>query len=262
MTDQVNTELLEEPKVDDVVAEEGQSEPDDQNDYQSTKLGKAFEREKKKAFDRGYDKAKREMLMQQQQEPQMQAPDAMQQEAPAQAPAPQSLGGMPQMSQEQIAQLISQQLPQHLQALMQEAQAKQEAASNQQMINGFIDKLRAAKDQHPGLEEELSNYDYRKGSGMTEIVMAANQLDNTADIMREVVDHPNKMANLVTLAKEQPYALNKAMQALSASIKRNQEAVAQEQQSQDPMSRLKPSPQAGADNGSMSVQDFRKMFSV
>jgi hypothetical protein len=78
--------------------------------------------------------------------------------------------------------------------------------------------------------------------------------------MQEVIEHPNKMANLITLAKDQPYALQQAMQALSASIKRNQEAVAQEQESKDPMSRLKPSPQAGADNGAMSVNDFRQMF--
>jgi predicted nucleic acid-binding Zn-ribbon protein len=167
---------------------------------------------------------------------------------------------MPQMSQEDIAKLISQQLPQHLQSMMQEAQQKQQAAKNEEMIQGFVQKLRSAEEKHPGLEEKLGNYDYKQGSGMTEIVMAANQLENTADIMQEVIEHPNKMANLITLAKDQPYALQQAMQALSASIKRNQEAVAQEQESKDPMSRLKPSPQAGADNGAMSVNDFRQMF--
>jgi hypothetical protein len=60
--------------------------------------------------------------------------------------------------------------------------------------------------------------------------------------------------------QDQPYLAQKNLQKLSASIKQNMSAKAEEAQARDPYSQLKPSPTAGMDNGSMSVSDFRKMF--
>lgn len=255
MSDTVDTELLEEPQVD-AVSEDAAPEDNVSKTFDSETVQKIVARERKKAAEKAYEKAKREILMQQEQE-QMQAAQAAPQ---AQAQAPSSLGGMPQMSQEDIQKLISQQLPQHLASFINEAKQKQQDEIQAQQVEGFVSKMRAAEERYPGIEEKLNNYDYSPNSGMTEIVLAANNLENTADIIKEVTDHPNKLANLITLAKSQPYALNEAMQALSASIKRNQDALSQEQQSKDPMNRLKPSPNTGTDSGDASVSDFRKLF--
>jgi hypothetical protein len=81
-----------------------------------------------------------------------------------------------------------------------------------------------------------------------------------ADIMKELLDNPMKMGNLMTLMYTQPQMAQKAMADLSNSIKTNQDALAQEKQAQDPMSQLKPSTSAGMDNSAMSVSDFKKMF--
>lgn len=249
MSEMVETELLEGPQ-EEVVSEAVAEEPEHNRSktFDNETVQKIVARERKKAA----EKAKREILMQLQQE-QMQQPEAQgQAQAPVNGQAPSSLGGMPQMSQEDIQRLISQQLPQHL------ANYISEETQNRQ-IEGFVNKMRAAEEKYPGLEEKLNNYDYSPGSGMTEIVMAANNLENTADIIKEITDHPQKLANLITLVK-QPYALNQALQSLSASIKTNQDALAKEQQSQDPLNRLRPSANTGLDNGNMSVSDFRKMF--
>ncbi len=250
MSDMVDTDLLEEPQVE-AVSIEAPSEDNVQKTFDNETVQKIVARERKKAAEKAYEKAKREILMQQEQEQMQEAQAAPQ--GQQQAPAASSLGGMPQMSHEDIQKLISQQLPQHLASYINEAKQTQQ-------IEGFVSKMRAAEERYPGIEEKLNNYDYSPNSGMTEIVLAANNLENTADIIKEVTDHPHKLANLITLAKSQPYALNEAMQALSSSIKRNQEALAQEQQSKDPMNRLKPSPNTGTDSGDASVADFRRLF--
>ena len=78
--------------------------------------------------------------------------------------------------------------------------------------------------------------------------------------MKEVLDHPAKLTELLSNVADQPYIAQKQLMKLSQSIKTNQQALAEEAQARDPMSQLKPSQNAGMDNGAASVADFRKMF--
>lgn len=244
MTQEVNAEELD-PQVNDEessVSDETETPEDNERKFDNKTVQLIVKRERNKAYEKGMrDKA---MEMQQQ----AQAPEPEQQAAGQQ----QSLGGMPQMSQEQMRQLMAQEMPHHLEQYVTKVK-------NDQMIESFVGKMRAAEEKYPGLEEKLNKYDYSHGNGMTDLILAANNMENTADIMKEITDNPNKMANLLILAKQQPFAMNEAMQKMSGSIKQNQDATEAEQQSKDPMSRLKPSANTGADNGAMSVADFRKM---
>lgn len=255
MTDDVNTDVLEETPVADNVETIGEEVPEkEERMYDNKTVSLIVERERKKAAEKAYEKGKREALMElqaQQQSPQQGQEAPTQQQQGGQQ---QSLGGMPQMNQEQMRQMMQQEMPQHLEHYINQVK-------NDQQVESFVSKMRAAEEKYPGLEEKLNKYDYAHGNGMTDLVLAANNLENTADIMKEITDNPHKMANLLVLAKQQPFAMQDAMQKLSGSIKQNQDASAQEAQSKDPMSRLKPSANAGADNGAMSVQDYRKMFS-
>lgn len=249
MTQEVNTEVLEQPIEDDADSTEGQEvEPNENNErmFDNKTVQLIVKRERLKAAEKAYAKGKHEALMEQMQQAEQAAPEQAQQQGG-------SLGGMPQMSQEQMRQLMAQEMPHHLEQYVTKVK-------NDQQVESFVSKMRAAEEKYPGLEEKLNKYDYTHGNGMTDLVLAANNLENTADIMKEITDNPHKMANLLVLTK-QPFALQEAMQKLSGSIKQNQDAVEAEQQSKDPMSRLKPSANAGADNGAMSVADFRKMFS-
>lgn len=220
---------------------EPQSEP--VNDMLDKSIvSKIVERERLKA----YAKGKQEALMElQQQAPQESAPvQQMQQQAP------QQLGGMQQMSVADIERMIAERAPQLLQDHVNQMQ-------NKQTVDSFVAKMQAAEAKHPGLEAQLEELDY---STMAPLVSLANNMENTADIMKELLDNPMKMGNLMTLMYTQPKMAQKAMMELSNSIKTNQEALAQEKQAQDPMSQLKPSTSAGMDNSAMSVSDFRKMF--
>jgi hypothetical protein len=157
---------------------------------------------------------------------------------------------MQQMSAADIERMIAERAPQLLQDHVKQVR-------NQQTVDSFVAKMQAAEAKYPGLEAKLNEIDY---SSMAPLISLANDMENTGDVMKEILDNPMKMANLLTLQYTQPAMAKRAMMELSNSIKTNQDALAQEKQAQDPMSQLKPSTSAGMDNSAMSVSDFRKMF--
>lgn len=237
------TEVLE--NVDQGVMPEAEPHGEPVNDMlDKSTVSKIVERERLKAYAKGKQEALME-LQQQQQAPQESAPVAQMQQQ-----APQQLGGMQQLSSADIERMIAEKAPQLLQDHVNQMQ-------NKQTVDSFVAKMQAAEAKHPGLEAQLEELDY---STMAPLVSLANNMENTADIMKELLDNPMKMGNLMTLMYTQPKMAQKAMMELSNSIKTNQEALAQEKQAQDPMSQLKPSTSAGMDNSAMSVSDFRKMF--
>ena len=222
--------------------------------FKSSQVKKVVEREKAKAFERG----KREALMQLQQE-QQQIP-AEQQQAPIQQQQQpvfngqsQGMGGMQQMSQADIERMIAEQAPQALQQHVQKLQ-------QEQMVNTFVQKMQQAEQKYPGLEAELNNLNYNDPR-MHSFIAMANQMENTGEIMKEVMDNPTKMESLLNMAYNQPYQAQKALKSLSDSIKTNQTAKAEEAQARDPMSQVKSSTTSGAESQhDMSVQDLRRLL--
>ena len=247
MTDEL--ENVEQPEISPEPAP--QSEPVDDVLPKAT-VSKIVERERLKA----YEKGKREALMELQQ--QQQAPiQQEQQAAPQSAPMPQGgqqqgLGGMQQLSPADIERMIAEQAPQALQAHVQRLQ-------QDKMVNDFVTKMQEAEQRYPGLEAELNNLNY-EDPRMHKFIALANQSENTGDIMKEVLDNPTKLENLLNMASNQPHLAMKALSSLSDSIKTNQQALAEESQARNPLSQLKPSQNVSMDNGAMSVNDFRKMF--
>lgn len=202
------------------------------------------ERERKKAFEKG----RQEALMQQQQSLNTEA----QQEPQAQQ-AP-SIGGMPQMSQADIERLIQERAPQLFQEQLQQQISEHQ---RKQMVESFVSKMQAAEAKYPGLEKKLNELDY---STLTPVIEMANAMENTGDIMKELVDYPEKMSNLILLSYTQPSLARVKMQDLSTSIRTNQEALAQEKEANEPLSQMKPSNSVTKDDSALTVADFRKMF--
>jgi hypothetical protein len=250
-----NDELITDTSMTGNIAEDTQQDlsgaPNDadtqQPIYNKRQVSDIIKREQQKAFEKG----KRETMMelQQAQEAQQQA-----QQVPAQQQSQQSLGGMPQMSEDDIRRMISEQAPQVLQNQFHEYQTKQ-------TVDSFVNKMKAAEERYPGLEAQLNELNYDSPSTIG-LVKMANELENTGDIMNELVTNPMKMANLSYLMHEQPHLAKKAMRDLSNSIKVNQEAMqdAGQYSVKEPHSQLKPSSSAGIDNSKMTVSDYRKMF--
>ena len=229
MTDSLEPDLQDNVKVEDAPQEV----------LDKATVSKIIERERLKA----YEKGKREAMEQQQQSAPVQQP------APEQAPMQQQQA--PGMSPEDIQRMIGEQLPQHMQNHIQQVQ-------NKQAIESFVNKMQAAETRYPGIEAKLNDLDYET---LTPVVMMANNLDNTADIMAELVDNPAKMANLMTLMYTQPKLAQREMSNLSNSIKQNQQALAQEKSAQKPIGQTKSSVNSGIDDHNLSIQDLRKMLS-
>lgn len=213
--------------------------------YNKIQVSDIVKREREKALEKGRMEAMMQIEQQQQQAQQAQQGHAQGQGV--------GLGGMqsPQgLSAADIERIIAEKAPQ----IMSDHVAQ---VRNDHVVNSFVAKMQAAEQKYPGLEEQLNKLDY---STLAPVVQLANDMENTADIMKELVDNPMKMGNLLSLMYAQPALAQKAMADLSHSIKSNQDAKAQEAQARDPMNQIKSSPNAGVDASSMSVADFRKMF--
>ncbi len=212
-------------------------------------VSKIVERERQKAYAKGKQEALMDQQIQQQAAPQsiedngQAAPQMIQR-------SQQSLGGMAQLSPEDVERMIAERAPQVLQDHVNQIKTRQ-------TVDSFVNKMQAAETKYPGIQEKLNDLDY---SSLAPLVEMANNMENTADIMKELLDNPMKMGNLLTLQYAQPKMAQRAMMELSNSIKTNQDALAQEAQARDPMSQIKPSSSAGMDNGKMTTTDFRKMF--
>ena len=229
-------EVLEEPV--------GTVDNDDQKPvFNKIQMSDVVRREQQKA----YEKGKREALMELQQQ---EAQQEQQQTAAPQNQAPSSLGGMAQMSPDDIRRMIAEQAPQVLHDHVQELQTRQ-------AVDSFVSKMQAAEQRYPGLESKLNDLDF---STLAPVIKMANEMENTGDIMAELLDNPQKMGNLMTLVYAQPKLALRQMIELSNSIKQNQDAIAQDKSAKEPLSQIKTSSTAGMDSGSMSVSDFQKMF--
>lgn len=225
-------------------------EINDNNDrrFTSEVVTKIVQRERAKA----YEKGKREALMDMQQQPaqEAQAPSAVQ-AAPQVIPQQvQQLGGIPQLSQDQIRHMIAQEAPKALQEHVKSMQ-------QQALVNSFVSKMQAAEKKYPGMEQKLNELDF---STIAPLIQHIDNMENTADIMNELIENPMKMGNLVSLFYSQPKLAQKAIQNLSSSIRTNEEAKQAETTANDPFSQEKPSLNAGKDDGNMSVSDFKAMF--
>lgn len=210
--------------------------------FNQIQMNDVVKREREKAYEKGRIAAMQELQAQQQQQ--------------QQEPQAQSLGGMQQFSQADIERMIQEQATR---ATQEHIQSQLAEMKQQQMVNSFVQKMQVAEQQYPGLEEELNQLNY-SDPRIHAFIGMVNDFENTGEIMKEVLDNPYKLSQILSDIQDQPYLAQKNLQKLSASIKQNQQAKAEEAQARDPYSQLKPSTSAGMDNGNMSVADFRKMF--
>jgi hypothetical protein len=236
---------------DEIAPQQQNGNSNDDHKYTSDTVTKIVKREREKAFEKG----KREALMELQQ--QQTAPDQQvsQQQVAQQQPQqsqsqPSSIGGIPQLSPEQIKQLVMQHAPEALAAHSRQLEHKN-------VVDSFVNKMKAAESKYPGMEQKLNELDY---STIAPLIKHINQMENSGDIMNELIENPMKMGNLVSLVYSQPKLAEKAIHNLSASIKMNDDAKSAEKSSHDPFNQQKPSLNAGKDDGEMSVSDFQSMF--
>jgi hypothetical protein len=238
MTDSLETDLQDIPEEQVV----GDEVADDERLDKAT-VSKIVARERQKA----YDKARQELRMEQEQQ-QQSSPIAESQQMQQKQ---QGFGGMPQgMNPQDIERLIAEHVPHYLKQQADEYHQKQFA-------DGFVAKMQAAEAQFPGLENRLNDIDFNSPATL-ELVKMANNLENTGEIMNELLENPEKFGTLMQLVKEQPKLAQQRLSSLGNSIKTNREAVEQEKSANEPKSSVN----AGVDDHNLSVKDLKKMLST
>lgn len=210
--------------------------------FNQRQMQDVVKREQRKAFERGKREAMMELQQQQQQVPEQ-----------SQAEQAQNIGGIAQLTQEDISRMIAEQAPQALSRHVQEIQ-------HSNLVNSFVSKMQAAEQKYPGLEADLNSLNY-EDPRLTSFIKLANELENTGDIMKEVLDNPTKLETLMNLSYNQPHLARKSLNALNESIKVNQKAE-QATQAREPMSKVNSSIGAGmADSQNLSVKDLQRILS-
>lgn len=175
-------------------------------------------------------------------------------EPATQAPAP-SVGGMKQVSQEEIQAMVEQaslKQAEQLQRQMHE-QAQQEQANK--IAQEFLGKMNHGASKYDDFSETVKELDL---PNMPEIVQLANGVDNTHDVVYELAKNPNKLANLMILSQKSPGLAKRQMLELSNSITSNENALNQPK-TPEPLSQINPSPTSTSD-GEMTLKDMKKLF--
>lgn len=200
----------------------------------------------KKAKADAYERAKREALELQQQH--NAAPIA-----PATAQPAQSVGGMTQMTPDQIQRMIDEQMQKRLMDQQQEMAVRQFTQQYEQKVLSGKGKY----DDYDDVIGQLNLPELAKTNGA--FIFMTGGLDNTPDALYEMGKHPQKLATILQLTQNPAthHMARQELQKLSDSIKQNQVAVQQHNNSaSEPLSQIKSST-TGTDNGSMSVRDWR-----
>lgn len=165
------------------------------------------------------------------------------QQTPQGSPQGQSMGGMPQLTEEQVRQMIA-----------DEAQKQTQMTAAHNTLTNFAQQMSAGKGKYSDFDEtvaklgELKHYPH--------IVQMATEEGIAGDIIYELGRNPGKIASLTTLAYINPHLAKQEMKKLADSIKTNDQA-SQAPTAAEPLSQVKAST-VGTDNGSNSVRDLRR----
>lgn len=169
----------------------------------------------------------------------------------------QSMGGMQQFSVDQLRQIAAEEATKKHQEYVKHAEQQQREALGQQIANDFASKISLGKQKYSDFDEKVAPL-LEDLPNMPHLVLLANGIDNTADVIYDLAANPHKVGQLLTLADKSTRLAQIQMQQISSSIKTNQ-AASQQPSAREPLSQIKPST-VGIDNGSpKSVKDFKKM---
>lgn len=118
----------------------------------------------------------------------------------------------------------------------------------------FYGKFNRGKDEYKDWDTVTAKIDLAK---MPDIVQLAASVDNTHDVMYDLLNNKTKIAQLRQLAQiDEQFAIDE-MQKLSNSIKVNKAAATTTDATKAPLGHAKPS-NTGTDTGTRTVSDYRK----
>lgn len=149
--------------------------------------------------------------------------------------------------------------PAELEQLIADTATKQaQQQHTNQVINQFADKVSSGEKKYPDFAEKVAKLNLPQLPW--NLIELANSVDNTADVVYELANNPSKFSSVLNLCNTSVGLAHDELMRLSDSIKKNQQAAQQQQQSKpnEPLDQTKPST-IGTDNGEkLSVSALRK----
>ena len=170
-----------------------------------------------------------------------------------------SMGGMAApVNVEEIEQRVLANLKQRFQEQSEARAQEQLQKEAEDIAKAYKAKMDAGKTAYADFDNVMADFN---PAAFPNLVYLANQMDNTHDVMYELMQNPNKLATVVVMSERDPQAAQNMLGRISASIKANQQAKASEKDVQPPLGRLSSSSATtGQDNGVPSMRDLKRMF--
>lgn len=157
----------------------------------------------------------------------------------------QNMGGMPQLTEEQVRQMIA-----------DESQKSAQMTAAHQTLANFANQMNTGKGKYSDFDETVANLGDLKN--ISHVVELATDTGIAGDVMYELGRNPGKVASLTTLAYINPHLAKIEMKKLSDSIKTNEKG-SEAPSVAEPLSQVKAST-VGTDNGSKTIRDLRKKY--
>ena len=133
-----------------------------------------------------------------------------------------------------------------------EAQMKAEANN---FVREYEAKMAQGKQYYDDFEDVVKKV---KPNQFTDVIIAAKNMDGTADIMYELAKNPRKLLEIDSMIAKSPELAQEMMAEIAASIKMNREALENKANVNSPLPRVKPSTAGTSDSTSYnSVRDFK-----
>lgn len=149
---------------------------------------------------------------------------------------------------------------------IQESRRNQEEQSAQRIAQEFFTKVGAGEGGVQGFEKQVAD----SGLDLRSIpyhVQLANMVDNTREVMVDLLKNPNKIGSIQNLididlrAGRQPNLALAEIKRLSESIKENEKG-SRYKSPNEPLSQMRPSTHDTGTTGALSVGDYKRKYRV
>ena len=168
-----------------------------------------------------------------------------------------SMGGMAvPLDPEALKAQILGELKQQFQQAKETEAAQEMDAHAKRIADEYRHKMKSGAEKYEDFDDVMADFNPQ---AFPNLVYLANEVDNTPDVMRELMQNPSKWATVTVLSERDPVAARNMINRISNSIKTNEQAKAQEKEVAPPLSRLS-STSTGTDAGALTMQDMKRMF--
>lgn len=170
------------------------------------------------------------------------------------------------MSEQEYRRIAAEEAQRSRNEWQQDSQRNAEEQNAQRIASEFFTKVGSGEGGLQGFDKLVSD----SGVDLRTIpyhVQLANMVDNTREVMVELLNSPTKIGQIQNLididlrANRQPRLALAEMKKLAESIKTNQK-VANFKAPNDPLSQMRPSNAGTGNQGALSVGDYKRKYRV